>query len=269
MTKEHDDFRKKLADAKNQKEEQLAIENEERKILREKLEKERELAKTEAKIKEEENKTILKEYDDLLKPFFEIVRDEHENANDAVIKSELRKLLPGSKPQFFDRSYSHSPEVERFEHDNDCFDGEKYNVYIYSPLSYHIEMLWDYEPGGYDDIGRYTRRISTTILIDYVDPISKKLIKNGNLIVDASECSGIITLLRKKIPLFYNPSYAQHARNIKSPTYYYEKGMANWKIRASLNDPDWQEKITDEILKQLDKRSFRTYNGGFVSSVYE
>ena len=247
MTKEHDDFRKTINDIKTKEEEERAIAVAKWKKECEEAKKSRELANAKAKIKEEENKTILKKYDDLLKPFLEIVRDEYVNTNDAVIKSEFKKLSSDRKPEFFDRSYSHSPEVERFEHDNDCFDGKKYKVYIYSPLSYHIEMKWDYNHGfdpqgsdGHVVFPHYEREISITIYIDYIDPISKKLVKNDNLIANASECSGIITLLHKKKPLFINQT-----------TYYYRKERADWKVKVSLNDPDWQEKITDEILRQL------------------
>lgn len=250
MTKEHDDFRKTINDIKTKEEEERAIAVAKWKKECEEAKKSRELADAEAKATKEKDKAIIKKYDDLLKPFFIIIKDEYACNNDAVLKSELLKDLPQyePKPYHFYKLFSDSPEVEEFTYDGGpIYDNRKYQPRIHSPLSYHIEMKWDYNDGndpqgssGHVVSPHYERKISITICIDYIDPISKKLVKNGNLIVNASECSGIITLLHKRKPLFSNKTL-----------YYYRKERADWKVKVSLNDPDWQEKITDEILRQL------------------
>lgn len=249
MTKEHDDFRKTINDIKTKEEEERAIAVAKWKKECEEAKKSRELADAEAKATKEKDKAIIKKYDDLLKPFFIIIKDEYTRNNDAVLKSKILKDLPDYEPKPYDfyKLFSDSPEVEEFTYDSPRYDGRKYLPRIHSPLSYHIEMKWDYNHGfdpqgsdGHVVFPHYEREISITIYIDYIDPISKKLVKNDNLIANASECSGIITLLHKKKPLFINQT-----------TYYYRKERADWKVKVSLNDPDWQEKITDEILRQL------------------
>lgn len=250
MTKEHDDFRKTINDIKTKEEEERAIAVAKWKKECEEAKKSRELADAEAKATKEKDKAIIKKYDDLLKPFFIIIKDEYTRNNDAVLKSKILKDLPDYEPKPYDfyKLFSDSPEVEEFTYDGGpIYDNRKYQPRIHSPLSYHIEMKWDYNDGndpqgssGHVVFPHYERKISITICIDYIDPISKKLVKNGNLIVNASECSGIITLLHKRKPLFSNKTL-----------YYYRKERADWKVKVSLNDPDWQEKITDEILRQL------------------